>query len=62
MEACEAYKAALDAANVPPGMKLDRADVDRGDRGAFDPAEIAGELGLCELELRKYRDAAEHLT
>ncbi|WP_438011910.1 PEGA domain-containing protein [Sorangium sp. So ce321] len=40
-------------------MKLDRADVDRG---AFDPAEIAGELGLCELELRKYRDAAEHLT
>ncbi|WP_437627990.1 PEGA domain-containing protein [Sorangium sp. So ce1151] len=58
-EAYEAYKAALDAANVPPGMKLDRAEVDRG---AFDPAEIAGELGLCELELRKYRDAAEHLT
>ncbi|WP_437932637.1 PEGA domain-containing protein [Sorangium sp. So ce291] len=40
-------------------MRLDRADVNRG---AFDPAEIAGELGLCELELRKYRDAAEHLT
>ncbi|HTN90865.1 MAG TPA: hypothetical protein VL242_44635 [Sorangium sp.] len=58
-EACDAYKAALDAANVPPAMELDRADVDRG---AFDPAEIAGELGLCELELRKYRDAAEHLT
>ncbi|WP_236644212.1 PEGA domain-containing protein [Sorangium cellulosum] len=58
-QAYEAYKTALDAANVPPGMKLDRAD---GDRGAFDPAEIAGELGLCELELRKYRDAAEHLT
>ncbi|WP_433935472.1 hypothetical protein AB3662_12155 [Sorangium cellulosum] len=58
-EACDAYKAALDAVNVPPAMELDRAEVDRG---AFDPAEIAGELGLCELELRKYRDAAEHLT
>ncbi|WP_437759611.1 hypothetical protein [Sorangium sp. So ce1389] len=36
-------------------MKLDRAELNRG---AFDPAE----LGLCELELRKYRDAPEHLT
>lgn len=25
-------------------------------------AEIAGELGLCELELRRYRDASEHLA
>ncbi|WP_441292011.1 hypothetical protein ACSRUE_17695 [Sorangium sp. KYC3313] len=25
-------------------------------------AEIAGELGLCELKLRKFRDAAEHLA
>ncbi|WP_234022771.1 tetratricopeptide repeat protein [Sorangium cellulosum] len=58
-EACDAFKAALDAANLPPAMKLDRAELDRG---AFDPAELAGELGLCELELRKYRDAAEHLT
>lgn len=24
--------------------------------------ELAGELGLCELALRKYRDAAEHLA
>ncbi|AUX45206.1 hypothetical protein SOCE26_066870 [Sorangium cellulosum] len=40
-------------------MKLDRAELGRG---ALDPAELAGELGLCELELREYRDAAEHLT
>ncbi|WP_437504943.1 hypothetical protein [Sorangium sp. So ce1099] len=25
-------------------------------------AEVAGELGLCELKLRKFRDAAEHLA
>ncbi|WP_437675813.1 PEGA domain-containing protein [Sorangium sp. So ce131] len=40
-------------------MKLDRAELGRA---AIDPAELAGELGLCELELREYRDAAEHLT
>ncbi|AUX39938.1 hypothetical protein SOCE26_013330 [Sorangium cellulosum] len=40
-------------------MKVDRTELDRG---VFNPSEIAGELGLCELELRKYRDAAEHLT
>ncbi|WP_438022544.1 PEGA domain-containing protein [Sorangium sp. So ce233] len=25
-------------------------------------AELAGEIGLCELALRRYREAAEHLT
>ncbi|WP_433928268.1 PEGA domain-containing protein [Sorangium cellulosum] len=48
-EAYDAYKAALDAAEAVPSASQERA-------------ELAGELGLCELALRKYRDAAEHLT
>ncbi|AUX34621.1 MULTISPECIES: PEGA domain-containing protein [Sorangium] len=48
-EAYDAYKAAFDAAEAVPSASQERA-------------EIAGELGLCELALRKYRDAAEHLT
>ncbi|AUX28156.1 hypothetical protein SOCE836_002240 [Sorangium cellulosum] len=47
--AVDAYKAALDAATTAPVS-------------AAESAEIAGELGLCELELHNYRDAAEHLT
>jgi hypothetical protein len=48
-EAEASYKAALDAA--------------KGE-GAADKqiATITAELGLCELEQRKYRDAAEHLA
>ncbi|WP_437659907.1 PEGA domain-containing protein [Sorangium sp. So ce1182] len=48
-EARDAYKAAFDAADALPSTGQERA-------------ELAGELGLCELALRKYRDAAEHLT
>ncbi|WP_437796929.1 hypothetical protein [Sorangium sp. So ce693] len=48
-EAHAAYKAAFEAADPPSSTEKERA-------------EIAGELGLCELELRKYRDAAEHLA
>ncbi|WP_437932536.1 PEGA domain-containing protein [Sorangium sp. So ce291] len=48
-EAHDAYKAALDAAEAGPSTALERA-------------ELAGELGLCELALRRYREAAEHLT
>ncbi|WP_242515957.1 hypothetical protein [Sorangium cellulosum] len=44
-----AYKAAFEAIDAT-------WDTER------EAAEIAGELGLCELELRKYRDAAEHLA
>ncbi|XXY51762.1 hypothetical protein WME91_11535 [Sorangium sp. So ce269] len=48
-EAHAAYKAAFEATDPAPGTELERA-------------EIAGELGLCELALRMYRDAAEHLA
>nr|WP_129581866.1 MULTISPECIES: PEGA domain-containing protein [Sorangium] len=48
-EAYAAYKAALEAA--APGSVTER-----------ERAELAGELGLCELALRRYRDAAEHLA
>ena len=48
-EAYAAYKAALEAAD--PASSTERVR-----------AELAGELGLCELALRKYRDAAEHLA
>ncbi|MGK4002377.1 hypothetical protein WMF31_07130 [Sorangium sp. So ce1036] len=48
-EAYAAYRAALEAATPPSSTERERA-------------EIAGELGLCELALRKYRDAAEHLA
>ncbi|WP_437502299.1 hypothetical protein [Sorangium sp. So ce1099] len=48
-EAHAAYKAALEAADPASSTEKKRA-------------QIAGELGLCELELRKYRDAAEHLA
>ncbi|WP_324293030.1 MULTISPECIES: PEGA domain-containing protein [Sorangium] len=48
-EAYDAYKAAFDAAEAVPSAIGERA-------------ELAGELGLCELALRKYREAAEHLT
>ncbi|XYH93684.1 hypothetical protein ACMHYB_38375 [Sorangium sp. So ce1128] len=48
-EAHAAYKAAFEAADPASGTELERA-------------EIAGELGLCELALRMYRDAAEHLA
>ena len=44
-----AYKAAFEAADPASSTERERA-------------EIAGELGLCELALRKYRDAAEHLA
>ncbi|KYF79957.1 hypothetical protein BE11_42010 [Sorangium cellulosum] len=44
-----AYKAAFEAVDSTSGTEKESA-------------EIAGELGLCELELRKYRDAAEHLA
>ncbi|WP_438040932.1 hypothetical protein [Sorangium sp. So ce128] len=47
-EAVAAYKAAFEAADPASATERERA-------------EIAGELGLCELALRKYRDAAEHL-
>ncbi|XXX72899.1 hypothetical protein WMF30_35145 [Sorangium sp. So ce134] len=48
-EAHAAYKAAFEAADPASSTEKERA-------------EVAGELGLCELELRKYRDAAEHLA
>ncbi|XXX73950.1 tetratricopeptide repeat protein [Sorangium sp. So ce134] len=48
-EAYDAYKAALDAAEPSSTTERERA-------------EIAGELGLCALMLRRYRDAAEHLA
>ncbi|KYF90172.1 hypothetical protein BE20_18500 [Sorangium cellulosum] len=48
-EAYDAYKAAFDAAKAVPSAIGERA-------------ELAGELGLCALALRKYREAAEHLT
>ncbi|WP_438032760.1 hypothetical protein [Sorangium sp. So ce204] len=44
-----AYKAALEAADPASTTERERA-------------EIAGELGLCELALGKYRDAAELLA
>ncbi|XXX77685.1 hypothetical protein WMF30_02755 [Sorangium sp. So ce134] len=44
-----AYKAAFEAADPASSTERERA-------------EIAGELGLCELALGKYRDAAEHLA
>ncbi|WP_437535075.1 hypothetical protein WME79_12620 [Sorangium sp. So ce726] len=48
-EAYAAYKAAFDAADPTTSTERERA-------------EIAGELGLCEVALHKYRDAAEHLA
>ncbi|WP_437733607.1 PEGA domain-containing protein [Sorangium sp. So ce1335] len=48
-EAYAAYKAAFEAAHPASSTERERA-------------ELAGELGLCELALRKYRDAAEHLA
>ncbi|WP_438011082.1 tetratricopeptide repeat protein [Sorangium sp. So ce321] len=48
-EARDAYKAALEASEQSPSAQVD-------------PAEIAGELGFCELALHNYREAAEHLT
>jgi hypothetical protein len=48
-EAHAAYKAAFEAADQASSTERERA-------------EIAGELGLCELALGKYRDAAEHLA
>ncbi|XXY49377.1 hypothetical protein WME91_56160 [Sorangium sp. So ce269] len=49
-EAHAAYKAAFEAA-ADPATSTER-----------ERAELAGELGLCELALHKYRDAAEHLA
>ncbi|WP_437297000.1 hypothetical protein [Sorangium sp. So ce426] len=48
-EAYAAYKAAFEAADPASSTERERA-------------ELAGELGLCELALRRYRDAAEHLA
>ncbi|WP_437277507.1 hypothetical protein WME90_40670 [Sorangium sp. So ce375] len=48
-EAHAAYKAAFDA-------------IDATSISERESAEVAGELGLCELKLRKFRDAAEHLA
>ncbi|WP_437720817.1 hypothetical protein [Sorangium sp. So ce861] len=48
-EAQAAYKASFEA-------------IDSTSDTEKESAEIAGELGLCELALRKYRDAAEHLA
>ncbi|WP_437284628.1 tetratricopeptide repeat protein [Sorangium sp. So ce406] len=48
-EAYEAYKAAFEATDAASSPVAERA-------------ELAGEIGLCELALRRYRDAAEHLT
>ncbi|WP_438020374.1 tetratricopeptide repeat protein [Sorangium sp. So ce315] len=48
-EAHDAYKRALEAAEPSSTTERERA-------------EIAGELGLCALRLRSYRDAAEHLA
>lgn len=49
VEAQAAYKAAFEATDPASGTEKGRA-------------ENAGELGLCELALHKYRDAAEHLA
>ncbi|KYF92952.1 hypothetical protein BE17_25690 [Sorangium cellulosum] len=49
MEAYAAYKAAFETADPTTSTERERA-------------EIAGELGLCEVALHKYRDAAEHLA
>ncbi|WP_437802462.1 hypothetical protein [Sorangium sp. So ce693] len=48
-EAHAAYKAAFEA-------------IDSTSVTVRESAEVAGELGLCELKLRKFRDAAEHLA
>ncbi|KYF69129.1 hypothetical protein BE11_11875 [Sorangium cellulosum] len=48
-EAHAAYKAAFAAADPANSTERERA-------------ELAGQLGLCELALHKYRDAAEHLA
>ncbi|XXT24784.1 tetratricopeptide repeat protein [Sorangium sp. So ce429] len=48
-EARDAYKAALEASEQSPSAQVY-------------PEEIAGELGVCELALHNYREAAEHLT
>ncbi|WP_437594959.1 hypothetical protein [Sorangium sp. So ce1000] len=49
IEAHAAYKAAFGAADPTTSTERERA-------------EVAGELGLCEVALHKYRDAAEHLA
>ncbi|WP_437646153.1 hypothetical protein [Sorangium sp. So ce362] len=49
IEAHAAYKAAFEAADPTTSTERERA-------------EIAGELGLCEVALHRYRDAAEHLA
>ncbi|WP_437524502.1 hypothetical protein WME79_36155 [Sorangium sp. So ce726] len=49
VEAHAAYKAAFDAADPTTSTERERA-------------ELAGELGLCEVALHRYRDAAEHLS
>ncbi|MGK4001157.1 PEGA domain-containing protein [Sorangium sp. So ce1036] len=49
IEAHAAYKAAFETADPASSTEKERA-------------EIAGELGLCELALRRYRDAIEHLA
>jgi hypothetical protein len=49
IEAHAAYKAAFEA-------------IDATSITERESAEVAGELGLCELKLRKFRDAAEHLA
>ncbi|WP_437925272.1 hypothetical protein WMF37_40400 [Sorangium sp. So ce291] len=48
-EAQADYKAAFEATDPASSTERERA-------------EIAGELGLCELALKLYRDAAEHLA
>ncbi|HTN89370.1 MAG TPA: PEGA domain-containing protein, partial [Sorangium sp.] len=48
-EAQAAYRAAFEAADPATSTERERA-------------EIAGELGLCELALHQHRDAAEHLA
>ncbi|KYG05563.1 hypothetical protein BE21_03660 [Sorangium cellulosum] len=49
VEARAAYAAAFEATDPASSTERERA-------------EIAGELGLCELALKQYRDAAEHLA
>ncbi|WP_437532656.1 hypothetical protein WME79_05090 [Sorangium sp. So ce726] len=49
VEAHAAYKAAFEAADPTTSTERERA-------------ELAGELGLCEVALHRYRDAAEHLA
>jgi predicted DNA-binding protein YlxM (UPF0122 family) len=48
-EAEAAYRAALSAPDAAKMTEVKRS-------------EIIGEIGLCELALQKYRDAAEHLA